>query len=97
MSRVGLSVIVNTTPGEEPQRGSAPILRERACRGAVFAAHTSGFGEVRTQAGDWPHSYARWGLRWEQYDLQREMAMVIERELRATLESEPAAAIRTAA
>jgi integrase len=35
--------------------------------------------------------------RWDKFDLRREMAMVIERSLRATLDREPAAANRTAA
>jgi hypothetical protein len=35
--------------------------------------------------------------RWDKFDLRREMATVVERSLRAILDGEPTAAIRTAA
>jgi integrase len=35
--------------------------------------------------------------RWDKFDLRREMAMVIERSLRETLDDEPNATIKTAA
>jgi hypothetical protein len=35
--------------------------------------------------------------RWDKFDLRREMATVVERSLRGTLDGEPATAIKAAA